>query len=81
MTKISISELTARLDRNIYLFNNNKSTCVRYADGTSVNKALEAAIISDATYIAKAKGDMAVTDAGFENFKEAFMYYVKNLMR
>lgn len=80
MTTINVTELRARLEKNIELYRNSEGTRFHYADGSSVRVALLDKILSDATYIARRRGKLSDTES-FKTYKEAFMFYVKNLMR
>ncbi|WAX17499.1 hypothetical protein PM116P4_00032 [Parabacteroides phage PM116P4] len=80
MTTINVTELRARLEKNIELYRNSEGTRFHYADGSSVRVALLDTILSDATYIARRRGKLSNTES-FKTYKEAFMFYVKNLMK
>ena len=80
MTTINVTELKTRLEKNINLYRNNEGTRLHYADGSSVRIALLDQILSDATYIARRRGILSNTES-FKTYKEAFMFYVKNLMK
>ncbi|WAX17330.1 hypothetical protein PM93P1_00008 [Parabacteroides phage PM93P1] len=80
MTTINVTELRARLEMNIDLYRISEGTRFHYADGSSVRLALLDQILSDATYIARRRGKLSNTES-FKTYKEAFMFYVKNLMK